>query len=267
MKKIVALGFMIVSTSLFFPFKCEGGAAVLQQVLNQTGSDDTHQFRTIMAAINRHGDLVTFRELVFAVGLQYPLRAYGKKKPKSKKAKAFLELIPQGQKITVLAPIGSVLLPLSNSLKLAQQRDDKTAIDAAKAKILDVLKAHIIKDVKSKANLKGMLTTIGGQQINGDNLVFYKKETTDIKAGNGILHIIKHLATHEGKARKTAKSVTTASGQADASAAGVKQSVEVNAAPASAAPTPSSGDVADVVPPAPKLDVQTPAADDAAADA
>ena len=258
MKNIVALGLMIVSASFFFPFKCEGGDAILQQAINQTGSDEGHAFNTIMAAINRHGDLVTFRELVFAVDLQYPLRAYGKKKPKSKKAKTFLELIPRGQKITVLAPIGSVLLPLSNSLKVAQQHHNKEGIVAAKAKILDVLKAHIIKDVKSKADLKGMLTTIGGQQINADNLVFYKKETTNIKAGNGMLHIIKRLATHDSHAAKAAPVSAMPAVSADAASPAAATPVVTDAVvPAAvAAPAASVSDGAAAVAPV----EETPAA-------
>ncbi len=251
MRNIVALALMIVSASFFFPFKCEGGDAILQQALNQTGSDESRAFNTIMAAINRHGDLVTFRELVFAVDLQYPLRAYGKKKPKSKKAKTFLELIPRGQKITVLAPIGSVLLPLSNSLKVAQKNNDQAAIKAAKAKILDVLKAHIIKDEKSKADLKGMLTTIGGQQINADNLVFYKKETTDIKAANGVLHIIKRLATDDSPAAKAAPVSAMPGVSADAASPAAATPVATDAVvPAAvAAPAAVVSDVAATVAP------------------
>ncbi|MBM3886943.1 hypothetical protein FJ364_03335 [Candidatus Dependentiae bacterium] len=205
MKKFLTLTLMLIASVLSNTAICSKTDVVVQQIKGKIGSEGK-PFKTILAATSRHGELTTFRELVFAVGLQFPLRNYGKKKPKSRKSKAFLALIPRGQKITVLAPIGSALVPLSSALKQARQSKDRAAIKAANDKILEALKAHIIKGEIKKEACKGMLTTIGGQQINADNLVFQR---ADIKAKNGYLHIIRYLSTDESRAAKTAESTPT----------------------------------------------------------
>jgi hypothetical protein len=165
---------------------------VVRQALQQSAGKKK-VFKTVMAAANRYGEAQIFIGLVRRCGLQYGLNNYGgKKNPRGKRITKFLSLLPQGQKITLLAPLSEGLLPTLNKIRAAEDKGDKPALKAALADALNVVKNHIIKGEFTQATLKGQMDTLGGTKINADNLKFYE---ADIKAGNGMFHIIKGLST------------------------------------------------------------------------
>lgn len=206
MKKKLLIGIFVLSArALMGADAGPGTEAVIGQALAESasGGSGTATFKTVMRAANRYGDAQVFVSLARRVGLQYALNNYnGKKKVKSKKMKKYLSLIPVGQKITVLAPIGSALSSLANKLRAAEDTGNKTARAAALKEIETVLKAHILKGEFTRATLKGQVETIGGTKINADNLQYFK---ADIKALNGFFHLIKRLSTDTPPAEKTAQ--------------------------------------------------------------
>lgn len=166
---------------------------VYQQAMSE-GAGNKKTFKTVMAAANRYGEAQIFAGLIRRCGLQYGLNNYGgKKNPRGKRITKFLKLLPQGQKITLLVPISENLLPTINKIRAAEDAGDKVALKAALADALKVIQDHIIKGEFTKATLKGQMETLGGTKINADNLQFFK---ADVQAGNGVLHIIKHLSTY-----------------------------------------------------------------------
>lgn len=204
MKKKLLIGIFVLSARVLLGANAGPGTeAVLGQALAESASGGTATFKTVMRAANRYGDAQVFVSLARRVGLQYALNNYnGKKKIKSKKMKKYLPLIPAGQKITVLAPIGSALSSLANKLRSAEESGNKTARAAALKEIETVLKAHILKGEFTRAALKGQVETIGGTKIDADNLQYFK---ADIKALNGVFHLIKRLSTDAPPAEKTAQ--------------------------------------------------------------
>lgn len=187
MKKLISLGMLLVSAQMLLAVNA-GTDAILNQIQQQE-SGSTTQFKSVIRAAVRYGDAKNFVALAKAAGLQNALDNYGgKKKVKGKKNKKMLKLIPQGQQLTVLAPINSVLTPMLNKIKRAAKGAAKKA---ARAEAMTLLQAHIIKGALKQADLKGQIVTLGGTKINADKLQFYQ---ADVIAGNGMLHLIKTLA-------------------------------------------------------------------------
>ena len=146
-----------------------------------------------MAGATRYGEAQVFAGLARRCGLHYALNNYGgKKNPRGKRMANFLSVLPQGQKITLLAPLSAGLLPIVNKIRTAEDKGDKPALAAALADALVVVQNHIIKGEFTQATLKGQVETLGGTKINADNLKIY---LADVPSGNGILHIIKGLST------------------------------------------------------------------------
>lgn len=194
MNKKIILGIILLSTKLLVAAdEGPGTDVVLSQALSEAGGE-TMVFKTVFHASHRYGEAKLFTNLVRKVGLRYALSNYGgKKNVKGKKKKKFLSLIPQGQKLTVLAPINSALLPITNKIKAARGKDRKAAIDEA----LKIVQAHILKGEFTQATLKGQMDTIGGTKIDADKLQIFK---ADVTTGNGVFHVIKRLATDTGEA-------------------------------------------------------------------
>jgi uncharacterized surface protein with fasciclin (FAS1) repeats len=193
MKKIVSLLFITAIVSGPAVLAMKQTEAALMNALQRHGSQGKapRVAKSVMAAINHRAELRSFVDVVHRVGLHYALRGYAGKQPKSKKTKRFLPMIAVGDKITVLAPQGSVMLPIVAKLRSAQVMGDKAERAAVMQEATDLLTMHIIKGEVKRANLKGQLETIGGKKIDADQLVIH---AGDIMAGNGVLHVIRALA-------------------------------------------------------------------------
>lgn len=188
--------------------------------------------KTIMIAARRRADLQSFVDAVHRVGLHFVLRGYGGKQPKSKRAKKFLSLVGVGDKITVLAPLGSAFLPVISKLRTAQVQGNRKVLAQVKKEITELLLTHIIKGEFKQADLKGQLETISGKKIDADKIVI---QAGDIVAGNGILHVVKQLVTPvQGAVFVSAEQVDESK---TAQAASAQESVVTPAAPV---PAPAS---------------------------
>ncbi len=190
MNKKIILGVMLLSCRLLMADDGDPGTeVVLQQAVRQAGGDKA-AFKTVMHAAARYPEARYFVQLIRRAGLQNGLTNYnGKKKVKGKKNKKLLALIPQGQQLTLLIPINSALTAMHNKISAAH---DKAARHAAKEEATTLVKAHILKGTLMQAAMKGQMDTLGGAKINADNIQFFQ---ADVVAGNGVVHLIKNLAT------------------------------------------------------------------------